>query len=55
VAGRFRILADEHWSPEAVRGGDHWAIVRHEPRDAAVVELATEIMRAAKLPDDSPR
>lgn len=42
------------WYIEGVRGGDYWAIVRHEPRDPAVVELCSFIMTRAQLPEESP-
>lgn len=42
------------WRLEGVRGGDYWAIVRHEPKDAAVLELVGHILRLAGKGDEVP-
>jgi hypothetical protein len=42
------------WRIEGIRGGEYWAIVRHEPRDAAVLELVEHILRVAGKGDEVP-
>jgi hypothetical protein len=43
------------WFLEGTRSGEHWALVRHEPEDAAVQALCAEIMRIAGDPEQGPR
>ena len=42
------------WRIEGVRGGEYWAIVRQEPKDAAVLELIGRILRIAGKTDEVP-